>query len=432
MDDVLENIRSYIIKQIVGRVDFSTERKTFRLSLRQITTTDRDLFIQEIKKYPSYQEKSNQTIEDLINDILKYFELCYQRKKTSLTVLPIKNLQPGNIIILRGKDQRIGQSLLQLLYIGNYRFYVLESTQLVLHPRDILEIYNSALWSIDYPIAFKVFRNGKRIPHENLVYNTFGINYISLVSPSIIHRIIDAQNNYSYEEWKEKRNNNDQKHKLDLNHPSINLLLHEYSTKMPIYIDVEEDGVHGLARVNGNYEFKSPDIQKDIFDFLNIEEDDCSKTSKEKIGRINIHTSPINHDDKNNLKCMEDIVLELESKIAPSYVPDKSYINRLVNLFKERGISIMTLEELLNFFISKEVKRDSEIMETAFVNPSSLMRTQNDVLSQQLSQCKYQLNQIEKQRDKLQGKLRKATSRKKIWEILSIILLIILITSLIL
>ena len=54
-ENINDRIIKYIIKHIVGKIGYSSETRSFQLLLRQMRTTDRILFREEIRKYDSWQ-----------------------------------------------------------------------------------------------------------------------------------------------------------------------------------------------------------------------------------------------------------------------------------------------------------------------------------------------------------------------------------------
>lgn len=254
-ENINDRIRKYIIKHIVGKIGYSQETQSFQLLLRQMRTADRILFREEIRKYESWQNMTENNIDKFIDDVRLSAGLCNKTRRTTYPSLMLDNIAEGNIISLYEYDDRQGESHLRLLYMGKndlgiQRFFVISSNRTALHPEDILEPYGSNIWSVDHSAVFRVYRNGERIPQgKDLLYLTYPLRHISLETPSIVHEVIDARNDFTYEEYVANKSTVDKLH-LSFTRPSMGLLLHEYSTKMDFYADFIDEGINCKFETN--------------------------------------------------------------------------------------------------------------------------------------------------------------------------------------
>lgn len=80
---------------------------------------------------------------------------------------------------------------------------------------------------------------------------------------------------------------------------------------------------------------------------------------------------------------MEELIFSIKELIAKNGCLSAGDIERLTNLFRERGISIMALEEILNFYMAYQPCKN-EIHEEAFVDKQMVSYTSNDILLQKL------------------------------------------------
>ena len=130
-ENINDRIRKYIIKHIVGKIGYSQETRSFQLLLRQMRTTDRILFREEIRKYESWQNMTENNIDKFIDDVRLSVGLCNKTRRTTYPSLMLENIAEGNIISLYEYDARQGESYLRLLYMGKndagiQRFFVIK------------------------------------------------------------------------------------------------------------------------------------------------------------------------------------------------------------------------------------------------------------------------------------------------------------------
>lgn len=105
-------------------------------------------------------------------------------------------------------------------------------------------------------------------------------------------------------------------------------------------------------------------------------------------------------------------------------------VEKFLKLFREKGISSMTLEELLNFYAKREVHSDV-VEEEAFVNPAEALHTSYDDISQKYKELQYKNKQTIEYNERLKKTLAKTEKRCKILIVCVVLLLILLVGSLI-
>ncbi len=249
-DNTNERLRKYIIKLIAGNLSYSQEERKFRLSFRNIRQEVRQQIRDEIKKYPEWIGQTEANIDKFINNTILSASLCYNTRTVSYPTLDINNVKCGNIVHLSSKDDIRGESELKLMSIGHSEngipaWLVLDSTLLAIHPEDVLEPYDTRLCSVGHKMAFKVYRDNKRIPKSgNKVFQTYPLTGIALEMPSLIHNIID--------ERPFTGNIPPGAVRLTTARSPMSLLLHDYSKQMPYYLDFSEDGETAVI-VEGDY-----------------------------------------------------------------------------------------------------------------------------------------------------------------------------------
>lgn len=117
-ENINDRLRKYIIKHIVGKIGYSQKTRSFQLLLRQMRTADRILFHEEIRKYESWHNMTENQINKFIDDVRLSVGLCNKTRKTTYPSLILENIAEGNIISLYEYDDRQGESHLRLLYMG--------------------------------------------------------------------------------------------------------------------------------------------------------------------------------------------------------------------------------------------------------------------------------------------------------------------------
>lgn len=276
----------FILKQIAGTVAYNSVSHSFQLSLRTLSNSIREAIYAEGKKW----EMSDQTIDDHISRVYNEIELSYQPIKQSVQFIDItKDIKQGLQIMLVGRDNARGLAKLSILYLGisgkgkQCCFMVLKSSRLSLIVEDILEPADNTLWSTGHPILFKVFRNGERYPNSESVYRTFKIEEIILIKPSVIHEIIDAKSDFTYLENSLSQLGNTFNEAISFGNNPMTLLMHNFSSNMPIYANFEDEGV-GRFSSNPDILFQASEIRNKLFGIVDdgyIEKDLYIKTIEE-------------------------------------------------------------------------------------------------------------------------------------------------------
>ena len=122
---------------------------------------------------------------------------------------------------------------------------------------------------------------------------------------------------------------------------------------------------------------------------------------------------------------MEQIINEIKKTIDKKGSISQIEVEKFLKLFREKGISSMTLEELLNFYAKREVHSDV-VEEEAFVNPTEALHTSYDDISQQ-----YKNKQTLEYNERLKKTLAKTEKRCKILIVCIVLVIILFVGSLI-
>lgn len=110
---------------------------------------------------------------------------------------------------------------------------------------------------------------------------------------------------------------------------------------------------------------------------------------------------------------MEQIINEIKKTIGKKGSISQIEVEKFLKLFREKGISSMTLEELLNFYAKREVHPDV-VEEEAFVNPAEALHTSYDDISQKYKELQYKNKQTIEYNERLKKALAKTEKRCKI------------------
>ena len=127
---------------------------------------------------------------------------------------------------------------------------------------------------------------------------------------------------------------------------------------------------------------------------------------------------------------MEQIINEIKKTIDKKGSISQIEVENFLKLFREKGISSMTLEVLLNFYAKREVHSDV-VEEEAFVNPAEAMHTSYDDISQKYKELQYKNKQTVEYNERLKQTLAKTEKRCKILILCIVLELILLVGSLI-
>lgn len=127
---------------------------------------------------------------------------------------------------------------------------------------------------------------------------------------------------------------------------------------------------------------------------------------------------------------MEQIINGIKKTIGKKGSISQIEVEKFLKLFREKGISSMTLEELLNFYAKREVHSDV-VEEEAFVNPAEALHTSYDDISQKYKELQYKNKQTIEYNERLKKTLAKTEKRCKILIVCVVLLLILLVGSLI-
>lgn len=109
---------------------------------------------------------------------------------------------------------------------------------------------------------------------------------------------------------------------------------------------------------------------------------------------------------------IEQIINEIKYAIDKKGSISQIEVEKFLKLFREKGISSMTLEELLNFYAKREVHSDV-VEEEAFVNPTEALHTSYDDISQKYKELLYKNKQTIEYNERLKKTLAKTEKRCK-------------------
>ena len=128
---------------------------------------------------------------------------------------------------------------------------------------------------------------------------------------------------------------------------------------------------------------------------------------------------------------MEQTIKEIKKVLAANggNMP-VAEVDKYLKLFREKGISVMALEELLNFYSDDHV-HSCDIEDEAFVLPSEAMRTSYDEISQEYKELQYKNAQTCKRLCLVEDELRRKTSMCRVLALVSSALAVLLVLMII-
>lgn len=123
---------------------------------------------------------------------------------------------------------------------------------------------------------------------------------------------------------------------------------------------------------------------------------------------------------------MEEIIEYIKRHRPENGKWSNDELQKLVTWCREKGVTVMALEELLKFYSAPHTA-DSSVTEEAFVSPGEVFKTSNDVLRQEISKLKYDNDNLANENSKLKGEAaRTATLSKVLWGIIVVLLVAII------
>ena len=121
---------------------------------------------------------------------------------------------------------------------------------------------------------------------------------------------------------------------------------------------------------------------------------------------------------------MEELISSIKEKISNDGYIKSEDLERFTAQFRERGISVMALEEILNFYMTFH-PGSNEIHEEAFVDKRKVSYTSNDILLRKLQEKEYEIQRIKHQLEVLETINKKKT--KEIYVLQGVLLLAVII-----
>lgn len=122
---------------------------------------------------------------------------------------------------------------------------------------------------------------------------------------------------------------------------------------------------------------------------------------------------------------MEEIIEYIRSNYNGEFTDDE--IKKLVEWFREKGVTVMALEELIKFYSEPSTISNEDLSDNAFISPSEVFKTSNDVLKQENENLMSRNNELERKVNKLDDKLK---SKKSICNVQLIVIILLVIALL--
>lgn len=196
-----DQLRKFIIKKIVGNVEYNPDTNQYTVNKIQLTDSIWDTIIYEASKYGLDEAEARDIVAAISMDIKVAPSINSVRSITDF-----RKIQTGQYIKLSFLSE-IGPLYIELIHYksGSPRFFVVRSTVPDLSFGDDIVFVNNE-WYISYCVIFQVYRNKKRYPENNAFYRLPDLQSIDYYSASVIHQILDSESNYSKEELDNNNN----------------------------------------------------------------------------------------------------------------------------------------------------------------------------------------------------------------------------------
>ena len=261
MDDSTR-FSNYIIKKIVGHVDF--DEATGDFSLQKVYMTDDILhdILEEGKRYGMPEEQVRFTVYRISSNIVT---------SPSITVhysdLDSRKIPQGTHFELHFLNKTFGKFHVGLVAAGKGLFVVVESDARGLNPLDIV-FSSMPIWNLYYTV--ELYRRNSSTDLND--YDTFALtalDYYAVYTPSVIYEIYDSQDDYSHERTLKEQNET----KSCLIGNIITSLIHFKTQPDASTIEIPQDT---LIKDNDWWDIKSPDGYTPIA-FSLFEHNKCQK-----------------------------------------------------------------------------------------------------------------------------------------------------------
>ncbi|MBQ2950541.1 MAG: hypothetical protein IJE12_05780 [Prevotella sp.] len=184
----------FIIKQIVNTVEYNPERDEYIINRIHISDDIIRIVEKEGKRYGLSQEQSTQFLTQVANNIktLPSVDLLYSS-------FSLDKLNEGQHIKLTFVHEVKGRRFIDMLTLGSYKFYVLNTDLSGLKHGDELKALDR-IWHNSYYIDFEAYRDTKRIPNVKSILRLGKIEKVEIFSPSLVNEIHDSGFTYLYDE----------------------------------------------------------------------------------------------------------------------------------------------------------------------------------------------------------------------------------------
>lgn len=124
---------------------------------------------------------------------------------------------------------------------------------------------------------------------------------------------------------------------------------------------------------------------------------------------------------------MEQIIQYIQAHSSEANFWSEKELAKLVQWFREKGVTVMALEELLKFYSAPRAVYPS-VDEDAFISPSQVFATSNDVLRQEIKSLGEKNNNLLRQNEKLEHKVKtKSQLCNILYVVITVLVLLLLI-----
>ncbi len=282
MEDKLLQFYKFIIRRIVGTVDYNPEQDEYIFNRISISDDILKEITEEGRRYGLTADECVQVVNRVSSDISpKPYAGISKGQFDS------RSIALGQHFEIHFEHPHTGYGKIELVCSENHRFIVLGSSISGLNILDELEAV-TLVWNPGFFIDFAVFRKGKRYPDKKTKLAIGKYAYLLIYEPSAVYEIIDSDKDFAKKEKAVKqtvKTADGQKKKAYVWTPNrmrpISFAFDEADCgdrTAPFVITYSADSATAAISLNEDFVFSGNDAKKEYL--LYVLSDCCSSINK--------------------------------------------------------------------------------------------------------------------------------------------------------
>lgn len=284
MEDKLLQFYKFIIRRIVGTVDYNPEQDEYIFNRISISDDILKEITEEGRRYGLTTDECVQVVNRVSSDISAkpYADI-------SKGQFDSRSIALGQHFEIHFEHPHTGCGKIELVCSENHRFIVLGSSISGLSILDELEAV-TPVWNPGFFIDFAVFRKGKRYPGRKTKLTVGKYTSLFIYEPSVVYEIIDSDKDFAKKERTAKRTvktADRQKKKAYVWTPNrmspISFAFNEadcVDERAPFVITYSADSATAAISLKEDFVFPGNDAQKEYL--MQVFSDCCSSINKIK------------------------------------------------------------------------------------------------------------------------------------------------------